>query len=65
MKSVDFLKLLKKQEKLSLIESSDIVSKSYVEKSESNLESAKILLENNDLLHAMNGVVSNRSVNHF
>ena len=49
MKSVDFLKLLKKQEKLSLVEPSDIVSKSYVEKAESNLESAKILIENNKL----------------
>lgn len=49
MKSVDFLKTLKIEGKLSLVEPSDIVSKSYVEKSESNLASAKILLENNKL----------------
>ena len=44
MKSVDFLKTLKKESKLSLIEPSEIVSKSYVEKSESNLESANSIL---------------------
>jgi len=46
MKSVDFLKTLKIEGKLNLVEPSDIVSKSYVEKAESNLASAKILLEN-------------------
>jgi uncharacterized protein (UPF0332 family) len=49
MKSVDFLKTLKIEGKLSLVEPSDIISKSYVEKAESNLESAKILHENNKL----------------
>ena len=49
MGELDFLNKLKKEEKLKLIESSEEITESYVEKSESNLSSAKILLENDKL----------------
>jgi len=40
---------LKKEGKIGLVESSEEIKNSYLEKSESNLVSAKILLENNKL----------------
>lgn len=43
----NFLIELKKQKKLELVEPSEDIMKSYIEKSESNLESAKILFGNN------------------
>jgi uncharacterized protein (UPF0332 family) len=49
MKKINFLKKLYKENKLKIIESSEEVKNSYIEKSESNLISAKILLENNRL----------------
>ena len=49
MKRVDFLIKLKKEGKLNLIEPSEEIKQSYLEKSESNIISAKILLENNRL----------------
>ena len=49
MKKMDFLIKLKKDEKLELVEQSEEIKQSYIEKSESNLISAKILLENNRL----------------
>jgi len=49
MKKINFLKKLRKEDKLKSIEPSEEVEKSYIEKSESNLISAKILLENNRL----------------
>ena len=49
MKKKDFLIKLKKEGKIGLVESSEEIKNSYLEKSESNLVSAKILLENNKL----------------
>jgi len=49
MGELDFLNKLKKEEKLKLVELSEEITTSYIEKSESNLSSAKILLENNKL----------------
>lgn len=49
MKSISFLKRIRKEGKLTLVEGSEVVCKSYIEKSESNLESANILLERNKL----------------
>ncbi len=46
---IKFFEKLKKQGKLKLIETSEEIKKSYIEKSESNLLSAKILLENDKL----------------
>jgi len=49
MKKINFLKKLCKEDKLKCIESSEEIKNSYIEKSESNLISARILLENNRL----------------
>lgn len=49
MKKINFLKKLSKEDKLKSIELSEEIKNSYIEKSESNLISAKILLENNRL----------------
>ena len=49
MKSKGFLKLLKKEGKLSIVEPSEEIKDSYLTKSESNLASSKILLENEKL----------------
>lgn len=49
MKKINFLIKLKKEGKLKLVEPSEEVKESYVRKSESNIISAKILLENNRL----------------
>ena len=46
---MNFLNKLKRQGKLELAESSDEIKQSYLEKSESNFISAKILLKNNRL----------------
>ncbi len=46
MKETNFLKKLRKQRKLELVESSEELKQSYIIKSESNLASAKILLNN-------------------
>lgn len=53
MKKVNFLSKLKKEGKLGLVERSEEIKQSYIEKSESNLISAKILLENNRLEEAV------------
>ena len=44
-----FLKRLEKENKLKLVESNEAIKESYLEKSDSNLASAKILLENDKL----------------
>jgi len=49
MKKINFLNKLKKEGKLGLVEPSPEIQQSYIEKSESNLISAKILLENSRL----------------
>ncbi len=49
MKNINFLNKLKKQGKLDVVESSEEIKESYLEKSESNLISAKILLKNERL----------------
>ncbi|MBU0760983.1 MAG: HEPN domain-containing protein [Nanoarchaeota archaeon] len=49
MKKINFLTKLKEEEKLQLVESSEELKQSYIEKSESNLESSKILLDNDKL----------------
>ena len=49
MKKINFLNKLKKEGKLELVEVSEEMKESYIEKSESNLISSKILLENNRL----------------
>ena len=49
MKEINFLKKIKKQGKLELVDSSEEMKRSYMIKSESNLISAKILLSNERL----------------
>lgn len=49
MKKINFLAKLVKEKKLELTEPSDEIKDSYIAKSESNLISAKILLDNNKL----------------
>ncbi len=49
MKKIGFLDKLKKEGKLEPVEPSEEIKKSYIEKSESNLVSAKILLDNGKL----------------
>lgn len=49
MKKINFLNKLKKEGKLGLVEPSEEIKQSYIEKSESNIISAKILLENKRL----------------
>jgi uncharacterized protein (UPF0332 family) len=49
MKKMDFLIKIAKEGKLEIVESSEEIKQSYLEKSESNLASAKILLENDKL----------------
>ena len=46
MKDINFLNKLKRERKLELVESSEEIKESYLEKAESNFVSAKILLEN-------------------
>jgi len=53
MKRTSFLNRLKKDGKLELVEPSEEIKQSYLEKSDSNLVSAKILLENNKLEEAV------------
>jgi uncharacterized protein (UPF0332 family) len=53
MKSINFLNKLKKEGKLKLVDLSEEIKQSYLVKSESNLISAKILLENNRLEEAI------------
>ena len=48
-----FLVSLAKKEKLKSVEPSESISKSYLEKSSSNLDSARILLENDKLEEAV------------
>lgn len=47
MKKVNFLNKLNKEGKLKLVESSEIIKTSYLEKAENSLKSSKILLKNN------------------
>jgi len=49
MKKINFLIKLKKERKLELVEPSEEIKESYIRKSESNLASAKILLDNDKL----------------
>jgi len=49
MKKMNFLNKLKDKRKIELVEPSEEIKESYIEKSESNLISAKILIENNRL----------------
>jgi len=49
MNKTDFLTKLKKEGKIGIVEPSEEIRQSYTEKSESNLLSAKILLENDKL----------------
>jgi len=53
MKKINFLINLKKKKKLRLVEPSEEIKKSYISKSESNLISVKILLENDKLEEAI------------
>lgn len=50
---MNFLAKLKKEGKLKIVESSEEVKESYLEKSESNLISAKLLLDNDRLEEAV------------
>lgn len=53
MKRMDFLTKLKEEGKIRIVESSEEIKKSYIEKSESNIISAKILLKNERLEEAV------------
>jgi uncharacterized protein (UPF0332 family) len=53
MKTINFLAKLKKEGRLEAIVPSEEISKSYIEKSKSNLSSAKILFQNNKLEEAV------------
>jgi len=49
MRKINFLIKLMKEEKLQIVEPSEEITNSYIKKSESNIISAKILLENDKL----------------
>ena len=49
MKKINFLSKLYKEGKLQLVSPSETIKNSYIAKSESNLASAKILLDNQRL----------------
>ena len=53
MKNLDFLAKIKKLGKIESIEPSEEIKESYIEKSNSNMISAKILLDNNRLEEAV------------
>jgi len=53
MKELNFLNKLKKNGKLKVVEPSDDIKDSYIEKSESNLSSSKILIDNNKFEEAI------------
>jgi len=53
MKKSKFLNKLKKERKLKLVDSSEEIKQSYIKKSESNLSSSKILLDNDKLEEAI------------
>lgn len=53
MKKLDFLKKLEKEGKLKLIRPSEEVKQAYLQKSESYLDSAKLLLKNRKLEEAV------------
>ena len=53
MKKIIFLNKLRREGKLQIVESSEEIKESYFEKSESNLASSKILLENDKLEEAI------------
>jgi len=53
MKKTNFLIKIKKEGKLELVKPSEEIKESYIRKSESNLTSAKILLDNNKLEEAV------------
>ena len=53
MKKTNFLIKIKKEGKLELVKPSEEIKESYVRKSESNITSAKILLDNNKLEEAV------------
>jgi uncharacterized protein (UPF0332 family) len=53
MKKISFLTKLHKENKLQLVSPSDAIKESYLTKSESNLVSAKILLDNQRLEEAV------------
>ncbi|MBU0894514.1 MAG: HEPN domain-containing protein [Nanoarchaeota archaeon] len=53
MKEINFFIKLTKEKKLRLVEPSEELKKSYLEKSESNMVSAKILLKNSRLEEAV------------
>ena len=53
MKKLDFLKKLKEEGKLKLVEPSEEVKQAYLKKSASYLDSAKLLLKNNKLEEAI------------
>ena len=63
MKEIDFLIKLRKEGKLKLVEPSEEIKQSYIEKSESNIISAKILFENNRLEESV--ALSYYSMYHF
>lgn len=49
MKEINFLNKLLREKKIEIIEPSEEIKLSYIKKSESNLDSSKILLKNNKL----------------
>ncbi len=53
MKKYNFLSKIYKEGKLGLVEPSEDIKNSYIKKSESNIVSAKILLQNNKLEEAV------------
>ncbi len=53
MKKLDFLKKLKKEGKLKIVEPSEEIKKAYLQKSDSYLDSAKLLLKNKKLEEAI------------
>ena len=53
MKKTNFLIKIKKESKLELVKPNEEIKEAYIRKSESNLTSAKILLDNNKLEEAV------------
>jgi len=53
MKKINFLIKLKEENKIKIVEPSENIKESYIDKSKNSLKSANILLENNQIENAI------------
>ena len=63
MKQINFLIKLNKEKKLSIVEPSEDIKESYIQKSNNSLKSAIILLENSQIDDFRNLCLKSKSLN--